>query len=140
MRKIFILITLITGIISCKNPEIEVNDSQKEVKVIEVNEKELADELLLQIHPLYEELMAFKNKQDFKKLGFGKGSPYYNWFKEIEALESDDKVKYLLKQYGIVVGDLKQLGMEYMDSKGKETEYSKYTTKQFEKAFSSIEK
>lgn len=73
---------------------------------------------------LYIELLDFKTKSDFHTYGFGAGGPYHDWLKEVEILEKNHKANLLMEE-GIVVGDLKMLGLEYMKSKGKETEYTR---------------
>lgn len=68
--------------------------------------------------------MEFKDEEDFKKSGFAENGPYYAWFKEVEKLENNADSKLLL-QKGVVAGELKSLGMEYVNSKGQETEVTR---------------
>ena len=49
--------------------------------------------------------------------------------------EEDDH--HLMRTYGIVSGDLRQLGQEYLTSKGKETDYSRQMRETIESIFSS---
>ena len=86
---------------------------------------------------LYLELIDFKTKSDFHAYGFGAGGPYHDWLKEVEKLEKDPKADLLMEE-GIVVGDLKMLGFEYMKSKGKETEYTRFIVPEIKKALNII--
>jgi len=79
------------------------------------------EQIIQEARDLYFQLVVFKDKSDFHAFGFGAGGPYNNWMKEIEKLESNPNANLLLEE-GLVVGDLKMLGLEYMNSKGKETE------------------
>ena len=64
---------------------------------------------------LYKELLAFKGKKDFHAQGFGAGGPYSSWLVRVNAAG---------------LGDLRQMGMDYMRSKGQETEYTLYVKKE----------
>ena len=82
---------------------------------------------------LYNELIAFKGKDDFKRFGFGEGSPYYSWLNRASALEKSADLSHFVK-YGIVPGDLAALGNLYASSKGKETDAAKLLKSTIESA------
>ena len=82
---------------------------------------------------LYQELMGFKGKYDFHSYGFSPGYKYHNWLKRVENLKNQPEAKSLLKK-GIVVGDLEMLGLEYVNTKGRENDYTRFTNKNFKKA------
>lgn len=86
---------------------------------------------------LYLQLKDFKDKSDFHIMGFGVGGPYNNWMIKIEELEKDPNANLLMEE-GVVVGDLKMLGLEYMKSKGKETEYTQFIVPEIERALKII--
>jgi hypothetical protein len=69
------------------------------------------------------ELDGFKSKDDFRRLGFGRGGPYYKW---LEAVEKKREDKTLPPAERIAVSDLWSLGTEYMKTRGQETKDSKY--------------
>lgn len=80
--------------------------------------------ILKEFQALYTELLGFKDESDFEKYGFGIGGPYNDWLKRVEKFDKDPDSKLLLKR-GIFVGDLEQLGFEYISSNGAETTYTK---------------
>ncbi|MBK9256882.1 MAG: hypothetical protein IPM42_15480 [Saprospiraceae bacterium] len=82
----------------------------------------------------YEELLAFKDKEDFHKNGFGMGNKYNNWLITIQKHKDNPLAKELLKER-IVVGEIESLGMEFLKSNGKETEITKVFTNDLNRAF-----
>lgn len=76
---------------------------------------------------LFNELLAFKDDRDFHIYGFMVDHKYYKWLNKVNILKEDPVNKLLVLNDGFVVGELSTLGMDYMRSKGQETEYSKYT-------------
>lgn len=95
--------------------------------------KEIEDEKALRqvkqkVRVLYNSLMAFKDKNDFHYYGFGVGYKYNKWLKDVQDLKNTPEANLLLG-HGFVVGDLEMLGLEYMGSKGQETEYSRWSRK-----------
>ncbi len=84
---------------------------------------------------LYQELKNFKDNNDFKKYGFATGGPYHIWLKKVRNLKSNPNSKSLIKR-GFVVGELEALGLEYVASKGKETEVTIFFNKIFKEAIS----
>lgn len=137
MKNILIISAIaIIGFTSCKNEKKESTES----KVIEVVEKvdntEKTNELFEEFKSLYDELLSFKGKSDFKKFGFGKGGKYNKWLSNVEDLKNNPDSKLLL-QKGVLAGELELLGFAYVGSKGKETEVSKSFNKVFSEAISS---
>lgn len=92
------------------------------------------EQIIQKTKTLYLQLMNFKDKSDFHAFGFGAGGPYNKWLEEIEKLESNPNANLLLLREGLVVGDLKMLGLEYVNSKGKETEYTRFIVPEIKKA------
>jgi DNA-directed RNA polymerase subunit RPC12/RpoP len=71
-------------------------------------------------------LLQIKDKEDFKTFGFGKGGPYHKWLTDSEALKRNIKsTNYIPLALKIASGDLIQLGVEYMQNKGNDTNYTK---------------
>lgn len=103
-----------------RNENLEQAKREKEVKGLK--------EIKGKIQKLLNELLSFKDKSDFHKYGFGVGYKYNKWLKEVESLKNTPEEKLLL-QKGFVPGDLEMLGLEYMNSKGRETEYSLWAKK-----------
>lgn len=132
MRK-FLLLTIITAaILSCKNSNKKVEDKET-TKVETVDNTEKYEQLFAEFNSLYQELLDFKDADDFKQYGFGDGGPYYKWLKKVEELKNNPDSK-LLVQKGLLIGELEQLGLVYVSSKGKETEVTKYFNKVFSDA------
>lgn len=74
---------------------------------------------------LYEELQGFKNDPEFHEGGFGNCCKFKAWLKEVEKLDDEDTMHFLI-EVGFVPGDLRMLGMEYMKSGGRTTEYTEF--------------
>lgn len=91
------------------------------------------EQIIQEAKALYLQLVSFKDKSDFHAFGFGAGGPYSYWMKEIEKLEANPNANLLLEE-GLVVGDLKMLGLEYMNSKGKKTEYTRFIVPEIKRA------
>ncbi len=116
-------------------------DSIRQARILEnedrkkknVQEQRLADAEALarikkEVKMLFEELLVFKDKADFRTYGFGVGYKYHRWLEEVDSLKDVPEAKLLLGK-GFVVGDLMMLGHEYVGSEGKETEYSRWAKK-----------
>lgn len=134
MKKIGFLLCLL--FFSCGSNEFKKNNSNQEnvnsdsVKVIDKKlnpqeEKVIYDKLLNEYKTLYLELMDFKIKEDFHSQGFGIGSQYKKWWDRVQFLTNEPEIKLLVKK-GIIPGELQTLGNEYLQSQGKETEYSTF--------------
>ncbi len=103
-----------------------VNEKLKQTKRDEEAKAEKATKDKIQ--KLLNELLAFKDKSDFHKYGFGEGYEYNRWLKDVQNLKNTHEEEILLKK-GFVPCDLEMLGMEYVKSKGRETEYSTWAKK-----------
>ncbi len=82
----------------------------------------------------YEELMKFKDDSDFHKFGFAKEGKYNSWFLKIQEQTNSPFAKELVVDR-IIVGEVQLMGMEYIRSKGKETDRTKIFKEEFERAF-----
>jgi hypothetical protein len=98
---------------------------------IEVNPEE---PILSVVRQLYLELMSFKDDSTFHKVGFAPDNKYSNWMDRLGKLNEDSRSKGLRKK-GIPLEDLRDLGLEYFKSGGKETAFSRFANGQFRKAF-----
>ncbi|MCZ0935704.1 MAG: hypothetical protein OXJ54_11025 [Gemmatimonadetes bacterium] len=76
-----------------------------------------------QLLTLYEELHSFKDDPNFHDVGFGTCCRFHDWQTRAEALQSSAGLE-TLADVGVLPGDLLTLGMEYMRSKGRPTEYT----------------
>ena len=133
MKKILLLTLLATSIISCQNNKKKIKETVKTVKTIEtvkIDDTEKTENLFREFKTLYYELRSFKYKTDFKKFGFGAGGPYNKWLRNVEKLKNNPDSKLLLKK-GVLFGELEQLGLAYVSSRGKETDF----TRNFNKIF-----
>jgi len=79
---------------------------------------------------LYNELMLIKDREDFIKYGFAPGGPYNEWLKKAENLDKKYDPRILIDR-GIILGELQILGLQYVSSKGKETEVTRVFNRQF---------
>jgi hypothetical protein len=77
---------------------------------------------------LFNELIGFKNESEFQRNGFAVGSKYNLWLKKVQELKNS-RTEELVINLGFVPGDLEMLGLEYVKTKGKETEYSLWARK-----------
>lgn len=132
MKKILFLVLMSSIIFSCQNNKKEAID-EKVAETIEIGDAEKAKKLFSEFESLYNELLSFKDKADFKKFGFGAGGPYNEWLNNVELLEANPDSKLLVKR-GVIVGELEQLGLEYVSSQGKETEVTKFFNNIFTEA------
>jgi hypothetical protein len=88
---------------------------------------------------LYQELLEFKGNPDFVKYGFGMGGPFANWLPGVQSLKSESKNKNkgdILQ----VAGDIEQLGLQYMTSKGEENVTTAYLHKVIKETITSAGK
>ena len=76
-----------------------------------------------QLLALYEELRSFKDDPSFHEVGFGRCCRFHDWKTRVEALRSRAGFE-TLADIGVLPGDLLMLGMAYMRSKGRPTEYT----------------
>lgn len=81
---------------------------------------------------LYNELLAFKGSDDFHYYGFSGAGKYNSWLKRAAELKNSPHAKTILLDYGFALGDIEMLGLEYVKSKGRETEYSNWAKSRIE--------
>ena len=73
---------------------------------------------------LHKELHSFKDDPEFHQVGFGACCRFHEWQARVEVLRSETKLETIM-DIEVVPGDLLILGLEYMQSKGRSTEYTK---------------
>jgi hypothetical protein len=103
-------------------------ENKRQEKERKLGEEKAINDVKQKIKVLYNDLVSFKDKSDFHYYGFRVGYKYNKWLTEVQELKNAPEAKLLL-QHGFVVGDLEMLGLEYLNSKGKETEYSIWAKK-----------
>jgi hypothetical protein len=130
---LFAVITIIS-FTACKT-ETKKEEPIKIEKVEKIDETEKIGKAFAEFKSLYGELSGFKNDADFKKFGFGKGGKYSEWLEKVREFKKNPDSKLLLRK-GVLIGELEQLGMAYVGSKGKETEVTKTFNKIFSDAIS----
>lgn len=62
------------------------------------------------------------------------GYKYNKWLKEVQDLKNAPGSELFLEYEDFVVGHLETLGLEYLHSKGRETEYSRWAKETFNEA------
>jgi hypothetical protein len=136
MRKKLLLTLTLSGLLfACQETKKEVKEPES-VKIEKVDNTEKTERIFGEFKILYSELLKFKDKSEFKFNGFGKGGQYHEWLTKVKELKDNPDSKLLL-QKGVVAGELEQLGLAYVSSKGKETEVTKNFNKFFSEAISS---
>ncbi len=78
-----------------------------------------------ELKTLYQELQEFKDNPEFHQVGFGTCCRFNRWMVKVEVLRSKKTGIKILMEVGFVPGELLQLGMEYMRSRGRPTSYTK---------------
>lgn len=69
------------------------------------------------------ELDSFKDDPKFHEIGFGLGGPYNKWLKAVEPHPSREVFSFPER---VAIGDLMNMGFDYMKSRGQETKYTKF--------------
>ena len=90
--------------------------------------------LLMRCKALYDELMEMKKSNTFKQYGLSEASPHKDWLKKVKDFTPEEGQR-LMRAYGIVPGDIEMLGMEYVTSRCKETDFTKSKRKELENLF-----
>lgn len=107
------------------NPDNDIiNNSFSEAENFSNKNKQDIKETIELTRELFNELLLFKDKNDFHHYGFGGAYRYNDWLHRVDELKNSPYAKTILMEYGFALGDLEMLGLEYVESKGKETEYS----------------
>jgi len=99
------------------NPNIDFSALEAEKTAITEADKKVINQFIA----LYTELIGFKNKQEFIDIGFKSNGKYYKWLQKAREFNTDANAKSLIK-LRVVPHDLEGLAMEYVSSKGKESE------------------
>lgn len=110
-----------------------------ETQQVRVQVKEMVDVqgdslLLMRCKALYDELMELKGRYTFKHYGFSEASPHKDWLKKVQKFTPEESQR-LMRAYGIVPGDIEMLGMEYVESRCEETDFTKSKRKELEELF-----
>ena len=77
-----------------------------------------------ELKTLYEELQGFKDNPEFHQVGFGTCCRFNKWKVKVESLRSKKTGMKIFREIGFLPGELLQLGMEYMRSRGHPTSYT----------------
>ena len=131
MKSLALLSLVFLIVISCGTKQ----SSDKKTEPLSENER--LELILGEFNTLYQELLTFKETQDFKTYGFGSEGSNSNWLYKVEKLKNNPDSKLLLKEKGIVPEDLEKLGLAYAVSEGHETEITKMFNELFKKALHS---
>jgi len=105
---------------------------EKKVEVLEPKSNSLKEkryenlgEAKRKVTRLYISLMNFKDNSDFHENGFAVCCKYNYWMEEVSALRHSD-YSDLLENQGYSLIDLQQIGLAYLRSNGKETDFTRY--------------
>lgn len=90
--------------------------------------------LLMRCKALYDELMEIKESNTFKQYGFSEAGPHKDWLKKVKDFTPEEGQR-LMRAYGMVPGDIEMLGMEYVESKCEETDFTKSKRKELDELF-----
>lgn len=82
--------------------------------------------VLEETNQLLNDLLSFKDNEDFHYYGFAAQGKYGWWMNRADELKNSPYAKQILLERGFSLGDLQMLGLEYVKSKGQETEYSNW--------------
>jgi len=104
----------------------EAKQAVKEFKIVKSSPEQIAADRE-EIRLLYTSLMQFKDEPEFHEKGFGIGLNYTNeWLEDVKRVDSRMSVK---KGYPLALaasaGYLRQLGSEYIASKGHENQLTR---------------
>jgi hypothetical protein len=88
-----------------------------------------------EVRRLYSSLLSFKDDQYFHTYGFGIGYKYNQWLNDVEKLEDQSRQNDIyFPEFS--VGDLKGLGLEYLKTKGRESDYTRWVRRRLESGLS----
>ena len=90
----------------------------------------LPDEAL-ELLSLYHELLAFKDTEEFQTYCYAVAGPYNDWVERGEALDDRSKGK-LRVETGIVFVDLWNMGVNYCNNQGAETDFTRWAKQQMQ--------
>ena len=89
---------------------------------------------------LYQELQEFKSDPEFQRVGFAICCRFNKWKVKVEALRSKKTGIKIFKEIGFIPGELLQLGMEYMSSRGFPTSYTQVMEATIAEGLASVSK
>lgn len=118
-RLYFVCIYLVISTIICcvcvpfideeiKSPD---NIIAETIPTITEDDKKEDSLLLVRCKALFEEFLSFKDEKEFEEYGFGTGGKYHKWLIDVRNFSDEDNKRLMI--YGIVPGELEQLGMDY---------------------------
>jgi hypothetical protein len=123
MVKYLLLSLTLIVLISCQgNKQKQVVKSDQPVAIDSAKISLILNQLLAK----YTDLMNFKDEAKFIEVGFGIGGPYNEWLKDIQKMSDKYDSDLLSAGKGVLFGDLEMLGYEYIQTKGKENDYTKF--------------
>jgi hypothetical protein len=102
----------------------KVREEQR--RVLEATKKQIDETKSVEMQYLqtkYDSLNEFKDSKQFAEWGFAAIGPFGPWLKDVEAKKAG---KFESPDVAFAVAHLLTLGLEYKDSKGKETEYARF--------------
>ncbi len=76
-----------------------------------------------------QELDSFKSKPEFHRSGFAQSRPFYPW---LSSVESKRDAPDFTSDERVAVADLQGLGLQYVYTKGKENDYTKFAREQIQ--------
>jgi len=136
MKLLLIILSIAFFVTSSCNSENRKGDSSKVIVDENLDENPNIQIFVNEFETLYLELIEFKEDVAFREIGFGKGGKYSEWMRKLDEFATNIENVDLLFKRGLLLEELRQVGLEYARSEGKETEMTLYYKKVFEYAFS----
>jgi hypothetical protein len=102
----------------------KVREEQR--RVLEATKKQMDEKKSVEMQFLqskYDSLNEFKDSKQFAEWGFATIGPFGPWLRDVEAQKAG---KFESPDVAFAVAHLLTLGLEYKDSKGEETDYSRF--------------
>jgi hypothetical protein len=91
------------------------------------------EEAVAEVRALYEELLAFKVSKKFIEMGFAPGNQQaHAWMGRVEKLSGELKDTDYSIMLKIAPGDMIQLGLEYLKTKGAENNFTRSRREELE--------
>ncbi len=109
----------------------EITDgiSREAVEAEEAKINSLVESTRSNARRLYQELLDFKGDADFIKYGLDVAGPYNNWSQEVQSLrnalpQGAPRTPQEVERFkvSVALGEIEQLGLEYANNGGRETE------------------
>ena len=80
---------------------------------------------------LYAELLNFKDESEFHLFCYAQAHRYSRWARRVEQAQATTPPGVLVET-GIVPGDLWQMGQDYCNNGGRDTEYTRWLKSQMD--------